>query len=186
MAFSLIVEKILKGSLDSIPSPSPLVKIQIMGWKICLRWKCKTLLGVVNKLLKTKTNSTLLLWFLRSTCFRLFFGGNWRHQKYISKLTDLYQSQSGRSVFVDFFLKLLWDARKIMRSYYKISQSVCLSLFVQMINKMNFYFKQAGLPNLASNFFPSNTGDQRKPNCIMYFFSLLIEYIIIESSINIR
>ena len=27
------VEKILKGSLDSIPSPSPLVKIQIMGGK---------------------------------------------------------------------------------------------------------------------------------------------------------
>ena len=28
-----IVEKILKGSLDSIPSPSPSVKIQIMGFK---------------------------------------------------------------------------------------------------------------------------------------------------------
>ena len=27
------VEKILKGGLDSIPSPSPLVKIQIMGKK---------------------------------------------------------------------------------------------------------------------------------------------------------
>ena len=26
---------------------------------------------------------------LRSTCFRLFFGRIWRHQKYISKLTDL-------------------------------------------------------------------------------------------------
>ena len=49
------VEKILKGSLDSIPSPSPLVKIQIMGGKICLRCKGKTLLGVVNKLLKTKS-----------------------------------------------------------------------------------------------------------------------------------
>ena len=36
-----------------------------------------------------RTNSTLLLWNLRSTCFRLFFGGNWRHQKDISKLTDL-------------------------------------------------------------------------------------------------
>ena len=48
------VEKILKGSLDSIPSPSPLVKIQIMGGKICLRCKGKTLLGVINKLLKIK------------------------------------------------------------------------------------------------------------------------------------
>ena len=29
------VEKILKGSLDLIPSPSPSVKIQIMGGKVC-------------------------------------------------------------------------------------------------------------------------------------------------------
>ena len=34
---SIKVEKILKGSLDSIPSPSPLVKIQIMGGKGCLQ-----------------------------------------------------------------------------------------------------------------------------------------------------
>jgi hypothetical protein len=43
------VEKILKGSLDSIPSPSTLVKIQIMGGKVCLRCKGKTMLGIVNK-----------------------------------------------------------------------------------------------------------------------------------------
>ena len=49
------VEKILKGSLDLIPSPSPSVKIQIMGRKVCFRCKGKTLLGVVNKLLKTKS-----------------------------------------------------------------------------------------------------------------------------------
>ena len=48
------VENILKGSLDSIPSPSPSMKIQIMGGKVCFRCKGKTLLGVVNKLLKTK------------------------------------------------------------------------------------------------------------------------------------
>ena len=39
------VEKILKGSLDLIPSPS--VKIQIMGGKVYLRCKGKTLLVVV-------------------------------------------------------------------------------------------------------------------------------------------
>ena len=49
------VENILKGCLDSILSPSPSVKIQIMGGKVCLRCKGKTLLGVVNKLLKTKS-----------------------------------------------------------------------------------------------------------------------------------
>ena len=49
------VEKILKDSLDSIPSPSPSVKIQVMGGKVCLRCKGKTLLNGVDKLLKTKS-----------------------------------------------------------------------------------------------------------------------------------
>ena len=52
--FLIKVENIFKGSLDSIPSPSPSGKIQIMGGKVCLRCKGKTLLGVVDKLLKTK------------------------------------------------------------------------------------------------------------------------------------
>ena len=38
-----------------IPSPSLSVKIQIMGGKVCLRCKGKTLLGVVKKHLKTKS-----------------------------------------------------------------------------------------------------------------------------------
>ena len=49
------VETILKASLDSIPSSSPSVKIQSMGGKVCLMCKGKTLLGIVNKLLKTKS-----------------------------------------------------------------------------------------------------------------------------------
>ena len=40
------VEKIVKDSLDSISPPSPSVKIQIMGGKVCLRCKGKTLLGI--------------------------------------------------------------------------------------------------------------------------------------------
>ena len=44
------VEKNFKGSLDSIPSPSFSVKIQIIGGKVYLRFKGKTLLGDVNKL----------------------------------------------------------------------------------------------------------------------------------------
>ena len=44
------VEKILKGRLDLIPSPSASVKIQIMDRKVCLRCKGKTLLGDNNKL----------------------------------------------------------------------------------------------------------------------------------------
>ena len=55
----MYVEEILKCSLNLIPSPS--VKILIMVGKIYLRCKGKTLLGVVNKLLKKKS-------FLRSRC----------------------------------------------------------------------------------------------------------------------
>ena len=50
------VEKILKGSLDLISTPSLLVKIQAMGGKVCLMCKGKTLLDVVNKLLITKSS----------------------------------------------------------------------------------------------------------------------------------
>ena len=46
------VDNILKGSLDSIPSP--LVKIQIMGRKVLIEVKGKTLLGK-KTLLKTKS-----------------------------------------------------------------------------------------------------------------------------------
>jgi hypothetical protein len=49
------VEKNLKGSLDSILSPSPSVKLQTMGGKVCLRYKGKRFLGIVNKLLKSKS-----------------------------------------------------------------------------------------------------------------------------------
>ena len=53
------VENILKGSLYSIPSPSPSVKIQIMGGKVGSRCKGKTLLDAVNKLLNTKNLLTM-------------------------------------------------------------------------------------------------------------------------------
>ena len=53
--FFFKVKKSLKGSLDSISSPSPSVKIQNMGGKVCLRCKGKTLLGIVNKLFVFKS-----------------------------------------------------------------------------------------------------------------------------------
>ena len=48
------IEDILKDNQDSIPSSSPSVKIQIMDRKVCLRCKGKTLLFVINKVLKAK------------------------------------------------------------------------------------------------------------------------------------
>ena len=55
------VERILKGSFDSIPSPSPSVKIQIREGKVFLRCNGNTLLGVVNKLLITKCSPSNVL-----------------------------------------------------------------------------------------------------------------------------
>ena len=49
------VKKIVKGSLDSISSPSPSLKIQIMGGKVCLKGKGKTLQDIVNKLFVIKS-----------------------------------------------------------------------------------------------------------------------------------
>ena len=43
------VKKIKEDSLDLLSSPSPSVNIQIMGGKVCLRLKGKTLLDIVNK-----------------------------------------------------------------------------------------------------------------------------------------
>ena len=65
------VEIFLKGGLDLLPSPSPSVKIQIMGWKVGLECKGKTLLGGVNKLLKTKSlltsHNNVLPYYLKLT-----------------------------------------------------------------------------------------------------------------------
>jgi hypothetical protein len=52
---SFKVDFFKKGSLDSMPSPSPFVKIQIMGGKVCFKVLGKTLLGVVNKLFVFKS-----------------------------------------------------------------------------------------------------------------------------------
>ena len=43
------VEKILKGSLDSISSPSPSMKIQIMGGKVSLSCKRQNIAGLCQQ-----------------------------------------------------------------------------------------------------------------------------------------
>ena len=55
------VKKILKGSLDSISSSSPSVKIQILGGKVCSRHKSKTLLVIINTLFVFKSLSSNVL-----------------------------------------------------------------------------------------------------------------------------
>ena len=55
----LKVEKTLKGRLNLIPPPSSSAKIEIMGGKVCLMCKGKTLLGIVNKCLLTSHSNVL-------------------------------------------------------------------------------------------------------------------------------
>ena len=71
------VENILKGSLDSIQTPSPSEKIQIMARKVCLMCKGKTLQDIVNKLLRTKSlltsPSNALPYYCLNKLSRLWF-----------------------------------------------------------------------------------------------------------------
>ena len=53
------VENILKGSLNLISSPLPSLKIQIMGGKVCLKFKGKTLF--VFKSFLTRPSNILTL-----------------------------------------------------------------------------------------------------------------------------
>ena len=77
MIASVKVEKILKGSLNLIPSPTPSFKIQIMGRKLCLMCDGKTLLGVVNKFFIFKslltTPSNVLPLYLKEIFLPIFW-----------------------------------------------------------------------------------------------------------------
>ena len=82
------VENILKGSLDLIPSSSPSVKIQVMGRKVGLSCKGKTLpakigkkksivhdsLKVIESRLPFKIFSTLKKNYVMKICNFLFTG----------------------------------------------------------------------------------------------------------------
>ena len=62
-----------------------------------------------------RTNSTLLLWYLRWTCFRSIFGRNWRHQKDI----------------LTFDLWLTFSKVKFIRSFF-FGRIVCLKKSLQL------------------------------------------------------
>ena len=63
------VEKILKGGLDSIPSPLPSVKIQIMSRKVCLRCKSKTFLDIITGLHYQQTFEYKKFFDITQQCF---------------------------------------------------------------------------------------------------------------------
>ena len=64
------VEKILKGRLDLIPSPSPSVKSQIMGRKVCLRCKAKDCWGLSTNFWKQKVENKKFV-DINQQCFAL-------------------------------------------------------------------------------------------------------------------
>ena len=49
-----VLEKILKGNLDLISSLSPLVKIQLMGGKVCFRYRGKNCWALSTNFLYSK------------------------------------------------------------------------------------------------------------------------------------
>ena len=65
MNYAAKVENILKGNLDLIPSTAPSVKTQIIGGKVCLRCKGKTLLSVVKKKFAASPSSNVLTYYLK-------------------------------------------------------------------------------------------------------------------------
>ena len=64
------VENTLKGSLDSIPSPSTSLKIRIMGGKVCLRCKRQNIAWHCQQTLKTKIHHPAMFCLITSSKLR--------------------------------------------------------------------------------------------------------------------
>ena len=113
------VEKILKCSRDLIPSSSLSVKIQ-MGGKVCLRCKGKTLLGIVNKLLKTKSLSTSSSNVLLANNLNFYWRWRWWDQI--------------QAIFLNLFYFKLWQViiRLNKNKKYTLSQFLSFSMLITL------------------------------------------------------
>ena len=109
------VEKILKGSLVWIPSPSPSVKIQIMGGKVCLRCKGKTLLGDVKKLFVFKKVNFLA----NSLNFQTTMNGrkNWIYQQILKVFEISFSSQVISNLVLIRFGNILFAGNNFIKLY---------------------------------------------------------------------
>ena len=95
------VKNILEDSLlDSILTPSHSVKIQIIGGKVGLRCKGKTLLGVVNKLFCTKSLLTVPsnVWPKQNTTDQMFLTP-WRLWNRIQATLKIFSILSEKKKF---------------------------------------------------------------------------------------
>ena len=126
-SFLLYLQNISKGSLDSFPSSSPSVKIQIMSGRVCLRCKGKTLLGIVNKLLNTKSllisPSNVLPYYKCIEMFlkrfqpqNLVYWQNWSEKTCISRKVKFSFSLKAKKICV-IFLIVLTSIKKMSKSH---------------------------------------------------------------------
>ena len=146
------MEKISKGSLDSTPSPSLSVIIPIVGGKVSLRCRGKTLLGIVDKLLKTKfvDNPRQCFTFTPQANFsahNLHFHWRWKWWDWIQAI----------------FLNLFYFMKKLQKSYLqqhffgnksthgmsnKYNRSLANTTFFQLFQKVFASFCETGFEAL--------------------------------------
>ena len=92
-------------------------------------------------------NNQKRLWYLRLTCFCSVFGRNWRHQKDILKINDLYQSSKVKT-FRSFFgriedtKKTFWNQLTFIKvKKNNISKIQNCNSFLKYIRGPNVYFR---------------------------------------------
>ena len=127
--------------------------------KCYVRWSQNDFFKLTFLSKNKQMNSTLLLWYLRSICLCSFFRRNWRHQKDISKLTDLQRKT------------------KVATKIEKLKNATYLhSVFV-----IHFYENLITQPYLfVVSFSSSRVGSLKRPDPIILisiFFYLLVAII---------
>ena len=78
-----------------------------------------------------KLTDLYVLWNVRSTCFCLFFGGNWRQQKDISKLSDLW--------IYSLLIRIKLENEKKRSSSKAVLNTICSMHVVE--SKLNWKFR---------------------------------------------
>ena len=169
-SYSALVQFFLTFTLQARKSVLPTTTIRPKGQK-----KSKCFFKPTFPPINDQTNSTLLLWNLRPTFFRSFLKRNWRNQKDISKLTDLFgrigkiyfdkfsrcmkQPVTGASYF-EWALFELWNS-DALNSYFYRPVIFLLCQVCQRPTTRSPYGDQAhipGLQGLTPSWKPLNPG----------------------------
>ena len=106
------VEKILKGSLDLIPSPSSSVKVQIVDRKVFLRWRAKHCWALSKNLWKQKVCWCLPAMFCLVISSKLF-----RRSFEFSLKVKVMGSNPGYIFLNLFYFKIGFQSKFWMRQY---------------------------------------------------------------------